>query len=106
MGAPSLSIPQPRSGSGPSGSPRTFAEGPAPGNGGAAMGRSGSAGAQPGWQSPPPASLGSLIAALADLWPFPPLLSNLRKELDYNLELFQPRAGDCRRAMPQKDHVW
>lgn len=32
----------------------------------------------------------------------PPLLFNLRKEQDYNLELFQPCAADCRRATPQK----
>lgn len=91
----------PAEGSGPSGWPWIFAEGPAPGNGELVWAKSGSAGAQPGWQSPPPASLGSLIAAHADLWPFS-LLSNLRKELDYNLELFQPHAGDCRRPMPQK----
>lgn len=65
------------------------------------MAGSGSAGPQPAWQSPPPASLGSLIAAQADLWPFS-LLSNLKKELDYDLELFQPRAGDWHRPMPQK----
>lgn len=91
----------PAAGSGPSGRPWIFAEGPAPGNGELAWAGSGSAGAQPGWQSTPPASLGSLITAHTDLWPFS-LLSNLRKELDYNLELFQPHAGDCRRAVPQK----
>lgn len=60
-----------------------LAEGPALGNGELAWAGSGSAGPQPVWQSPPPASLGSLITAQADLWPFS-LLSNLRKELDYN----------------------
>lgn len=91
----------PAVGSGSSGWPWIIAEGPAPENEELAWAGSSSAGAQPGWQSPPPASLGSLIAAQADLWPFS-LLSNLRKELDYNLELFQLHAGDCRRPVPQK----
>lgn len=81
--------------------PWILAQGPVPGHGELARAGSSSAGAQPRWQSPPPASLGSLIAAHADLWPFS-LLSNLSKELDYNLELFQPRAGDCHSPRPQK----